>query len=106
MLSLFIESQGRINSGSIVDLKGITGNVSLGTGVINDWNMTGFPFDNITKLQEELTSLASDEVAKQTKPAPGVPGFWIGKIEMPCSEAKDTFLKMTNWAKGERELQS
>ena len=89
LLEIFTEGMGRINfANAMIDRKGITDRVILNGMTLMNWNIHGFPMDEhfIAGLKE-----SSDSSTK-----PGV--FFRGKVTL--NETADTFIDMTNFAKG------
>ncbi|MRR23540.1 beta-galactosidase, partial [bacterium] len=89
LLEIFTEAMGRINfAHAMIDRKGITDRVILNGMTLMNWESRGFPMsDGYT----ESLKAAGDEMKK-----PGI--FFRGTITL--QETADTFIDMTNFAKG------
>ncbi|GBP01304.1 Beta-galactosidase [Eumeta japonica] len=59
-LQLFVENQGRINYGPIIDFKGITSDAMFDTKVLKNWNMTKYPLESY----EDIENLIQNEGSK------------------------------------------
>ncbi|PSN30941.1 hypothetical protein C0J52_24075, partial [Blattella germanica] len=93
-LQILVENQGRINYGSkINDFKGLVSNVSLGSHILSDWIVTGFPlnsvsqFNNLTDIDDGFNFLS--------------PTFFRGIFKLPSNTTTvlDTYLDTSGWGK-------
>lgn len=107
-LQIFVENQGRINFQENFDLKGILGNVSLQSfdepyyQIINGWTITGYPFDNYTKISEFIeTDGFRDVVALKNGWLRDGPALLYGELNVPSdSEISDTWWHTAGFGKG------
>ncbi len=89
VLEILVEGMGRINfAQEIIDRKGITERVSLNGMTLMNWEVFNLPFDSnfISKIKKAI-------------PSPDRSGYFF-KGEFELSEAKDTYLDMSNYKKG------
>jgi len=91
-LSLFIENLGRINFGTFLtdNRKGITEAVYFNGKEVLNWEIFGFPFDNLGVFKFEQVQ----QIEQQTK--------WplLRKGEFHLKEVADTYLDMQEFGKG------
>ncbi|XP_069677601.1 beta-galactosidase-like [Periplaneta americana] len=94
-IQVLVENQGRINYGSkINDFKGFISNATLGTKVVEDWTMTGFPLNDISAISNMSTANSNFTFS--------APAFFKGTFTLPLSDSTplDTYLDPTGWGKG------
>jgi beta-galactosidase len=92
-IQVLVENEGRINYGSLInDFKGLVSTATLGGEVLEDWIITGFPLNDISRLY----------VSNNDSYTFSTPGFFHGTFTLPesYSEPLDTFLDPTGWGKG------
>lgn len=93
-LSILVENQGRINYGdALYDLKGILSAPRLSSYTLHKWNITSFPFSDITWLFN-----LNPSTAPITPPA-----FYKGEITLPEEMGVlplDSYIDMSGWGKG------
>ena len=89
-LDIFVENMGRINYGKYLleNKKGITEKVIFAGKEIKNWQMFGFPFNNIS-------AIASKKAIVNAPEAPS-----ISKGIFNLEKVGDTYLDMTEWGKG------
>ncbi|UDQ96732.1 beta-galactosidase [Lentisphaerota bacterium WC36G] len=89
-LDILVENMGHINFSHtmVTDRKGIPGKVLLANKELKNWQMIGFPLDNIDELK----------FSKVTKAQNAMPYFYKGIFTL--NEIGDTFLDMRKWGKG------
>ena len=89
-LDIFVENMGRINYGKYLleNKKGITEKVIFAGKEIKNWQMFGFPFNNIS-------AIASKKAIVNAPEAPS-----ISKGIFNLQKVGDTYLDMTEWGKG------
>jgi beta-galactosidase len=89
LLEIFVEGMGRINfANAMIDRKGITDRVVLNGMTLMNWNVYGFPMD---ELFVKGLQAAGDHTDK-----PGI--FFRGTFNV--EDPADTFIDMTNFIKG------
>jgi beta-galactosidase len=107
-VQIFVENQGRINFQENFDYKGIIGNVTIQTfhepyyEELTDWTITGFPFDDFTKIQQFLTEdgFKQPAVMRNGWLREG-PALFYGELEISqASEIADTWWNTEGWGKG------
>lgn len=101
-LQILVENQGRINFKIANDFKGIIGDVLLNNVSLNGWNITCFPFDNSTKLDELIAlvdhvSEPSNNIKSETLLSG--PMIFYGTFDIDQDEILDTFINTTAWGK-------
>lgn len=88
-LEIFVENMGRVNFGPYLlkNKKGITERVLLNNTELKNWEMFGFPFNDINQI--EFT---------KTKNGNELPVLKKGTFML--SSCQDTYLNMSDWGKG------
>lgn len=110
ILSIIVESQGRISVGPhLNDFKGITTNVTLNGYTLKDWKMTTLPLSNMADLNSALQRLqqlrpripGSGAISILGTPQGGMT-FYKGSfnITKDGDRPKDSFLRLDGWRKG------
>lgn len=90
VLEILVENQGRVNYGpGLIDIKGLTGQVTLGGVPLTGWTSASLPLD--TPPAPKVSGLDGGRV-------PPGPAFHRGEFEI--DEPADTFLAVDGWAKG------
>jgi len=107
-LDILVENLGRVNAGpSIVDPKGIVGNVTINGTLLMNWQM--YPIDLHNVLSEPLklgfslgTPLSQDRNDDGYTGSANnfAPSFFYGEIP-PGNASFDTFLQLHGWRKGQ-----
>ncbi|RYD80186.1 MAG: beta-galactosidase [Sphingobacteriales bacterium] len=89
-LDIFVENMGRINYGKYLleNKKGVTEKVIFAGKEIKNWQMFGFPFNNISAIA----------LKKAIVNAPEAPSISKGIFNL--EKVGDTYLDMTEWGKG------
>ncbi|XP_013783507.1 beta-galactosidase-like isoform X1 [Limulus polyphemus] len=103
ILTILVENQGRINSGNILDSKGLVSNVTLGSTILTNWLIQPLPLNNTDAIRSLQLSESSDlkNALSYSTSWPQVPGFFSVNFTLPKSlKAMDTFLDPTGWRKG------
>ncbi|XP_061827494.1 beta-galactosidase-1-like protein isoform X1 [Nerophis lumbriciformis] len=100
IVDILVENMGRVNFGShINDYKGILGNLILGQDVLNDWKM--YPLDIDGAIAAGWPHSLNKESLLNLKGGLSVgPTFFMGTLQ-PNGVAWDTFLRLTDWTKGQ-----
>ncbi|KAK3752402.1 hypothetical protein QZH41_008606, partial [Actinostola sp. cb2023] len=99
-LSILIENMGHVNYGLyLFDPKGIIGNVSIDTVILTNWMMRPLNLSNILGSYYPYYQLKGVSDGFDT---PNAPTFFTGDIP-PSTDgiAKDTYLRLKNWNKGQ-----
>ncbi|XP_033107265.1 beta-galactosidase-like [Anneissia japonica] len=104
-LDIVVENQGRINyGGSIADMKGIIGNITLGGTILEGFNISSLQLDEfVPKISPNLIP-ESTLTWSSPQTQLNVPTLYSGTMpNLPpdISEPRDTFLKMSGWTKGQ-----
>lgn len=104
-IQIFVENQGRINYGIMNDFKGIKGKVKLNESPINNWTITGFPFDHYAsvsafiELNANKPSKLNDQMISKAYLRSG-PTIFYGTFNIsPNITLGDTYLDPTGWGK-------
>lgn len=104
-LQILVENQGRINFEVANDFKGIIGDALLNNVTLNNWNITGFPFDNATNV-DELIALVSQESdtsnsikGRTFENLRSGPMIFHGTFDIDQNEIADMFINPIKWGK-------
>lgn len=120
-LQILVENQGRINFKIANDTKGIIGDVIYNNKVLDNWTMTGFPFEDAKKLnlfvasEEDATqeqkseskatnehTIISSEDGRITEPV-----ILHGTFTLDEKQIFDTFISTEGWGKvNQKQLNS
>ncbi|XP_055296881.1 beta-galactosidase-like [Sitodiplosis mosellana] len=105
MLQILVENQGRINFEIANDFKGIIGDVLLNNVTLNNWNITGFPFENATQIDELIATVDRDSEINGIKGRSfenlrSGPMVFSGTFDIDEDEIADTFVNPIKWGKG------
>lgn len=102
-----MENQGRINFKIANDFKGIIGDVLLNNSTLqNGWNITGFPFENATKL-DELIAFVDQECdtngsqGRSSDELRSGPMIFHGTFDISQDKIVDMYINPTEWGKVE-----
>jgi len=90
-LDIFVENMGRVNFGKYLleNKKGITEKVLFGGQELNNWEMFGFPFNNIAAVTPNRNTTGQK-----------LGGPVIHKGAFNIKSVGDTYLDMRKWGKG------
>ncbi|XP_053668440.1 beta-galactosidase-like [Anopheles marshallii] len=105
-LAILVENQGRINFDILDDYKGILGNVTIQTFAepytmaLEQWKITGYPFEDYTKVQQFIDTVSEGTGANGRGMAVHGPIVLKAVFDIPASEIKDTYINMDGWGKG------
>lgn len=96
-ITIIVESQGRINSGSL-DFKGLTSNVTLGGKILTEYVIQQIPL-NDTHLLHSLTKHSLNKLHQEVSIK--LPGIFSANFTLPSgTKVLDTFLDPRGWHKG------
>uniref|UniRef100_A0A182VZ59 Beta-galactosidase n=1 Tax=Anopheles minimus TaxID=112268 RepID=A0A182VZ59_9DIPT len=104
-LAILVENQGRINFDILDDYKGILGNVTIQTFAepytkeLDQWKITGYPFDDYTKVQQFIDTVSGGTGANGRGMAVHGPVVLKAVFDVSASEIKDTYINMDGWGK-------
>lgn len=112
-LQIFVENQGRINFKIANDTKGIIGDVVYNNKVLDNWSMTGFPFEDATKLnllvageenlanEQNATCKVMDEASIISEGDGRItePVILHGTFTLDEKQIFDTFINTEGWGK-------
>lgn len=100
-----MENQGRINFEIANDFKGIIDDVLLNNKRVENWNITGFSFENESKLdelishdEENLDVLNAIE-HRTTELLHNGPVIFEGEFDIDQDEIFDTYIDPSGWGK-------
>lgn len=105
VLQILVENLGRINFDVLDDFKGIIGDVRLNANdTLENWNITGFPFENATQIDELLafinqqtnTNVADDRYSEHLQSGPMI---FHGTFDIEQQEIVDTYINPIEWGK-------
>lgn len=103
-LQIIVENEGRINYGISNDFKGILGNVYYGEEVLNNWTMTGYPFEQYSKIDDLVLSIRTKYAGQRQPSARSIlrsgPTIFYAEFVLKSEEIADTYLDPTGWGKG------
>ncbi|XP_070693908.1 beta-galactosidase-1-like protein [Pempheris klunzingeri] len=99
-VDILVENMGRVNFGSkINDNKGILSNLILGKDVLTDWMIYPLDLDGAITRGWPHSDSHKSFPGHQKQPSVG-PVFYMGTLQ-PNGLARDTFLKLNEWTKGQ-----
>lgn len=96
-LQIFVENQGRINYNIANDFKGILGTVTLGGIELFNWTMTGYPFEDYTKIQEIIDE--NEAIVHPRNFMKLGPMLFHGEFNISEVKISDTYLNPNGWGK-------
>lgn len=109
LLQILVENQGRLTSSIYNRTYGIIGDALLNNKVINNWIITGFPFENEAKIIHLLNvipfvrqeqSVLNRIVNRTSTIFANDPILFNGSFDV-IDEISDTFINPTGWGKVE-----
>uniref|UniRef100_A0AAQ4NZR6 Galactosidase, beta 1-like n=1 Tax=Gasterosteus aculeatus aculeatus TaxID=481459 RepID=A0AAQ4NZR6_GASAC len=99
-MDILVENMGRVNFGSkINDHKGLVSNLFLGKDVLTDWKIYSLDIDGAIAGGWPHSGRRTSFPVPHRDPSVG-PVFYMGTLQ-PNGLARDTFLKLTEWTKGQ-----
>lgn len=103
-LQILVENQGRINYEIANDFKGIIGDVLLNNVSLNNWNITGFPFENATQIDELIAFFDQNPVISTILPQTfehlrSYPMIFHGTFDIDHDQIVDMFVNAIKWGK-------
>lgn len=104
-LQILVENEGRIGYGRMNDYKGIVGDVLLNNQTVRNWTMTGFPFEDASRMQTLIQKFLQDRMNevfpdRQLKSyINNGPVVFFGEFLLSADTLYDTFLNPTGWGK-------
>ncbi|XP_031636226.1 beta-galactosidase-like isoform X2 [Contarinia nasturtii] len=103
VLQILVENQGRINFDIANDFKGIIGDVLLNDVTLKNWNITGFPFENSTQIDELIAAVDQDSEMNTIKVRTcehlrSLPMIFHGTFDV--DDIADMFVNPIKWGKG------
>lgn len=104
VLQILVENQGRLNYQILNDFKGIIGDVKLNDNVLEHWNITGFPFENATRIDELIASIGNEAKASdenQSELNTFGPMIFHGTFDINQDQVVDMFINPNEWGKVE-----
>ncbi|XP_030064613.1 beta-galactosidase-1-like protein isoform X2 [Microcaecilia unicolor] len=99
-LDILVENMGRINFGeSFNDFKGLVDNITLGSYILNNWEMYSLNIDTLISAgwPEKWQHMRHP---KKKGVNSTVPAFYSGTFLVP-GFPRDTYLKLPGWSKGQ-----
>lgn len=104
MLQILVENQGRINFEIANDFKGIIGDAKLNNVTLMNWNITGFPFENATQIDELIAYVDRDSETNGVKGRTfenlrSGPMIFHGTFDIDQDEIADMFVNPIKWGK-------
>lgn len=110
VLQILVENQGRINFEIANDFKGIIDDVFLNNNALDNWNITGFSFENESKLNELLSQTEQDpDVLKVIGNRSNEilykgPVIFGAEFDIEHDEIVDTYIDPSAWGKVRHSL--
>lgn len=109
VLQILVENRGRVSFGAInTDFKGILADVQLNGNSIENWNITGFPFENGTPLthvpnvveyiQGEQDAIRQIE-NRSSEQLTTDPIIFEGTFDVTNGAINDTYIDTSGWGK-------
>ncbi len=100
-LQILVENEGRINFWIPKDFKGLLGSVEFGGILLQNWTMTGFPFDSYSQIEKliELYETGKLVLHKSRNLLGGGPAIFLEIFNLTRDQIHDTFLDPTGWGK-------
>lgn len=104
-VQIFVENQGRINFQENFDLKGILGRVTIQTfnepytQELSGWTITGYPFDNYTKIESFIQTDGNRQTSFKNGWLRDGPALFYGELNIEGAVA-DTWWHTAGWGKG------
>lgn len=106
-LQILVENVGRNSFGVLNEVKGIYGGVLLNNKKVQKWNVTSFPFDNMSKLTNLIDSLknAQEDSGTQKRMSQSSGKFnhepivYHAKFDVKNGDVHDTFIDTRGWGK-------
>lgn len=104
VLQILVENQGRINFEIANDFKGIIGDAQLNNVTLTNWNITGFPFENATKIDELIAYVDRDSEMNGVKGRTfenlrSGPMIFHGTFDIDQDEIADMYINPIKWGK-------
>lgn len=102
-LQIIVENQGRINFNIPNDFKGLLGKVSYNGQVLNGWNMTKFPLENVEEIMKMIETYLEQPFPSTSHGRSFVrtgPTIFHGQFNLTKQQVQDTYLNPTGWGKG------
>lgn len=104
VLQILVENQGRINFEIANDFKGIIGDVHLNNVTLKNWNITGFPFENATKIDDLIAFIDRNAEPNGVKVRTSEnlrsgPMIFHGTFDIDQDEIADMFVNPIKWGK-------
>lgn len=114
-LQILVENQGRINFKIANDTKGIIGDVLYNNKVLDNWTITGFPFEDAKKLnllvageedsdsgQRSAMKVDEAKIISQNDGQITEPVILHGTFTLDEKQIFDTFVNTEGWGKVRR----
>lgn len=107
-LQILVESQGRLSFAVFNEPKGIAGDVTLNNEKLENWNITGFPFEhesypkilmNSLRYVEQDPDLLKKIENRSSENLSNDPIIFDGKFDINDSAISDTYIDPTGWGK-------
>ncbi|XP_053680803.1 beta-galactosidase-like [Anopheles nili] len=105
-LAILVENQGRINFDILDDYKGILGNVTIQTFAepytmaLEQWKITGYPFDDYSKVQRFVDTVSGGAGGDSRGLALYGPVVLKAAFDVSTTQIQDTYINMDGWGKG------
>lgn len=95
-LQVLLENEGRLSHNFTNDKKGILGYKKFGLSSLRDWEMTGFPFDNYTKIEKliKFYKARPKYISVENEPV-----LLHGEFFIENGKVFDTYLDTSEWGK-------
>lgn len=105
VLQILVENQGRINFEIANDFKGIIDDVLLNNKRVENWNITGFSFENESKLDDLIAADEQDPDVlniiehRTSERLHNGPIIFEGEFDIKQDEIFDTYINPSGWGK-------
>lgn len=106
-LQILVENQGRINFNIANDYKGILSDVKINTAKLRNWTITGFPLENVDKIEELVMENIANEINENSERSFALnseilnngPAIYHATFDIDVPELYDTYINPKGWGK-------
>lgn len=109
ILQILVENQGRQSGKMSNETKGIISEVLLNDKVLQNWNITSFPFENESRLNKLINALPLEQQKKSILNRMSTnftsnPIIFKGSFDINGVGIHDTFIDLRGWGKVDYEF--
>lgn len=108
LLQILVESQGRMSFAIFNEAKGIVGDVTVNNEKLENWNITGFPFEHESEVENLMDTLpyvtqepdVLDKIVdRDSESLSNDPIIFKGEFDINEGVINDTYIDTTGWGK-------